>query len=370
MQSTNWKAPGALPSGSIYFPLASNAHSLVIGRGVESVRGRLKLASILYDNVVLEAGGSSIQAGPTASMHFVHSPRPGDPESWQTSKERGVAQSGPFALSMASEETPGVPASGPFRQVARSESTISWAPTFDPFARELPSGCNWVHYGRFESLDEHWRQVETGLRKVDDDNEALRRLAPIDFVRSQIVSNTAHDLVTGMSAGVEVSVDSFHGKVISARYAEDASLQFHGFALQLLVPDAARISWDDVAAIRNMKPLVGLRQVLREIEAETFDASISGRELAATVQAEYRKRLAAAALDVESVGAVALFGTAQLVIGSAVGLATMSLSYLGALIGAAPGVAATGLEIGRAFRAGRRRSWIGVTEAIASAARK
>ena len=56
--------PYVPPSGDVFFPLASNAHALVAGGAVASVRARMKVSSLLYDRVLLEAGAMRIQAGP------------------------------------------------------------------------------------------------------------------------------------------------------------------------------------------------------------------------------------------------------------------------------------------------------------------
>jgi hypothetical protein len=45
-----------MTSQTLVFPLRSNAHSLVRGAPVASVRRKLKTASLLYENVILESG--------------------------------------------------------------------------------------------------------------------------------------------------------------------------------------------------------------------------------------------------------------------------------------------------------------------------
>ena len=51
-------------SGDVFFPLASNARALVSGSAVNGVRSRLKVSSLFYNQVLVEAGQMSIQAGP------------------------------------------------------------------------------------------------------------------------------------------------------------------------------------------------------------------------------------------------------------------------------------------------------------------
>ena len=49
---------------SIFFPLRSNAKSLLAGAPAQGVVARLKLASLLYDHVLVEDGEYRIQGGP------------------------------------------------------------------------------------------------------------------------------------------------------------------------------------------------------------------------------------------------------------------------------------------------------------------
>src|SRR2546428_8770885 len=102
--------PRVRPSGAVLFPLASNAHALVTGRPVRNVRARLKLASLLYNQVLVEAGQMSIQAGPHGSSAWRHGSRPDEPSKWQTPSGRNRAQAAPFSLSIAAQTEPGVPA--------------------------------------------------------------------------------------------------------------------------------------------------------------------------------------------------------------------------------------------------------------------
>lgn len=58
---------------TIFFPLRSNAHSLLAGPPANSVRKRLKIASLLYDEVLIDDGALDILAGPEGASIFPHS---------------------------------------------------------------------------------------------------------------------------------------------------------------------------------------------------------------------------------------------------------------------------------------------------------
>lgn len=72
-----------------WFPIRSNAHSLVSGSGVAGVRRRIKLASVISDQLWLDEGTLDVQAGPMASAAFWVPPNPNERPNWQTPAERG-----------------------------------------------------------------------------------------------------------------------------------------------------------------------------------------------------------------------------------------------------------------------------------------
>ena len=364
MNASAASTPSIAPRGSIYFPLASNAYSLVAGSPVASVRGRLKLASLLYDSIFIEAGSLEIQSGPSGSFTHRRAASVDASEKWQTSRSRHLAQSAPFAISIAPETTPGVPAAGPFTPVVQSTTTIRWSPTFDPFHHEIASENDWVHYGNFEPFSEPWQKLEQEWKQSDEGNTSLRRLLPEDFVRSQVLDHVSKDLATGAAAQTDVSVDTLHGKIVTARFAGDAALKLNGFALPILVPRVRTLDWETIADLRRNKALVRLRAVLREVETEALAEASAGGDLRTAVHNRYLNKVTAASKNVESIGSIAMFGFAELVVGAATGYATMGLAMLGPVVGAAPGVAATGWAMGRSVRARKSRAWIGLKEAI------
>src|SRR5438105_1472750 len=186
------------------------------GRPVGSVRARLKTASLLYGRVLLEAGSMTIRAGPTGASAFRHSSGSGPEPAWPTPRARRRAQQVPFAVAMARETTPGVPAPGPYHTVLQSDTTISWHPTLEPFVQELPADGDWIVLGHPSEPAPEFRRLQDQWRRQDDRNEALTRLVPEHFVRNRLVQHVAEDLTVGISGGWDVSVDRFHGRVIGA----------------------------------------------------------------------------------------------------------------------------------------------------------
>ena len=368
MSSLPKPAPYIPPGGSVFFPLASNAHSLVTGSPVGSVRSRMKVSSLLYDQVYLEAGSMSIRAGPHGASSWRHGHDPDRHYAWQTPKGRKLGQDAPISVVIARETTPGVPAPGPYHQVSHSETSISWLPTLEPFMYELPSHCDWIVLGHPGDVAGDFKKLEAGWKRGDEANGALARLVPEQLVRSRLVDSVSHDLAVGASGGWDVSVDRLHGRVIGARFAGDAAVQTHGLALPILVPRVGDLDWTDVARIRKLKSIERLRSVLREVEAEALDIARSGGDLESAMHRAYTSKVADASGKVHGIRSACAMGVAELVVGAGAGYATTGLALLGPLAGA--GVAATlqtGWHVRRIVRERRQRAWIGVMDAIASA---
>jgi hypothetical protein len=178
------------PSGDVFFPLASNAHALVTGSPIRSVRSRMKVASLLYNRVLLEAGQMSIQAGPNGSQTWRHASRPDSSAIWQTPTGRHRGRSTAFSVAIALETTPGVPATGPYHEVIHSEASICWMPTLEPFAQEFHRECDWIVLGYPGDISPAFKKLENLWKRSDSRNVALNRLVPENFVRSRLYGIT------------------------------------------------------------------------------------------------------------------------------------------------------------------------------------
>lgn len=329
----------------------------------------MKTASLLYQQVLLEAGSLTIQAGASGASAFRSRGGAGPALSWQTPRARNRAQQAPFAIAMARETTPGVPAPGPYRTVLHSKTTISWNATLEPFASELPPDCDWIAFGHPSEPAPPFKLLQDQWRREDDRNEALARLVPEHFVRSRLVQHVAGDLTAGISGGWDVSVDRFHGLVIGARFAPTGPFASRGFALPILVPRVGDLTWDEVARIRRLRAITQLREVLREVESEAFDAARAGGDVEAALHGAYTRRVLRASEGVAGIRSVAATAVMELTVGSGAGYAMTGLALLGPLAGAGITAAVmTGWHVRRIVRERRQRAWVGVMDTISEAA--
>ncbi len=353
-----------------FFPVASNAHALVAGAPVESVRARLKVASLLYEEVLIETGRRLITAGPEASLVLRMPYTTGQSPSWETARHRHTAQAGPFKLAMGPAKAPGVPSPEPMQEVFRSATTMCWDATLEPFAFEFPKACDWISFGSLDSSSSEVKRVAEVWKERDAENDALRRLVPEQLVRSALIGHIADDLAAGACAGWDTSVDRYHGRVIAARFAADANVKSRGFALPILVPRVERLNWEDVGRLRRLPALTRLRAELRDVEDEVASLA-SGDDIETAVRDAYSKRLRKAALAGGGVRSIAGHALVNMLVGVGTGYATIGLALGAPVVGGAVGAAVGAvMEVCEVTKARSERAWIGAIGRIADASRE
>jgi hypothetical protein len=240
----------------------------------------------------------------------------------------------------------------------------------EPFAVEFPKACDWISFGVLARPADEVKNLAKQWKRRDNGNAALERLVPESFVRSAIVDHVGEDLAFGACAGWDVSVDHFHGRVVAARFAGDATVRGCGFALPILIPRVDRLEWKDVVAMRRRPELARLRRELREVEEEALGSGGAHDDIGLAVRRAYDKKLRAAACDVGGIRCVAGHAVVNLMIGVATGYATLGLALMGPAVGGAVSMAVTGgLEIREVVRRRADRAWVGAMGRIADATR-
>lgn len=277
-----------------YFPLRSNAAGLLSGAAVEVVRQRLKMAALVYDHVFLEDGGLLINAGPTGSFSVTASEE--EQARWQTPKERSDQQRGVFQVSVARETTPGVAAAGPFTSVIHSESTISWKPTFMPFEHELPTSLqDSIVFVIPSELTREGKNMARAAANMDERNPTVTGAFPMATVRSLVVQDTNHDLLTGLATHCSVSVDGVHQRVAECRLgAGNLATDPRVPVLPVIIPDARQLAWEDVATLRRHRDIAHFRKLIWEIGQEASISTSTPETFAYEALRRYAARLEAA----------------------------------------------------------------------------
>jgi hypothetical protein len=351
---------------AVVFPLRSNAKSLVAGGPVDSVRRKIKYASLFYETVLLEAGVLRLQAGLSGHFSVVEPARQDCPPVWESAAARWKAQQQPFVASMGRETIPGLPAPSTYEVVPWSEPVIAWTATFEPFGRELPAGVNWIEFApgpRQLSAALDW--LSRVWSSDDRRNRVLAGAVAAPRVRDLIIRNTNYDLAAAYNEGFAAAVDPLHAQVVNRRFQDDVIWKAQGFALPISLPQVADLGWDEIVRIRANRQVSRFRDMLRDVEAEVAGRSPS-EGLEAAVRRVYSRGLGAAIGEVEGIGGPAGRTIQGLVFGIAGGLATMGIGGIGALAaGPAAGAVLGGVfDVRKMLKRKKSAGWATVHQQI------
>jgi hypothetical protein len=357
---------------AVYFPLRSNAKALLTGAPVAALRRRMKVAGLLCDRIYLEAGALEISAGSGGGFVERLPLAEAVSSTWQTPAERREMTGAQFYVTLAPEDTPGVPSDRQATAVINSEAAIAWRPTFHPFARELGDDCDWVTFVVPEQSPDADRIVRDFVWN-DDRDQGLAKLFPTRFARSRIVEDANRDFVNAALGGITVSVDRAHAVVLENRLAAGDAGRAHGMvSLPVLIPDVRDIGWEELSTLRRHRDLRYFRSVMGEIEAQAWECVGSGGDLEAWVRNAYDERLRMAVDKATSIwtrlGTIGI----DLLVGTGAGLATVGFGAApsGAAASAALSTAVTRTASAFRMRASRRtKRWVAADVAIRAATR-
>lgn len=353
----------------LLIPLRSNGNALLAGKPVESVRRRLKFASLYFDHIFLEGGTFRMSAGPDGSFGFAEPPREGEVARWQTPQQRGAEQRHPFTLSAGEETTPGVPAET-MHPFLHSETSMSWTATLEPFARELPADTDWISFTPTRDPEGEMRRISDGWKRADERNPALERAIPVQFARNAVIGHASRDLGFAAQHGLGVSMDPLHHQVVAQRFHDGDGWRLRGFAVPILFPEIDGWPWEGIASLRRDQGMVRLREILRQVEDEVTAESAAG-DIESAAHHAYERHLATASGTVESLGAVVRKTSASVIFSAATGAAMLPLpSVEGFVIGTGVG---TGITVIGALRdrikTRRSRAWVSLAQWISQVPR-
>lgn len=333
---------------SVYFPLRSNAKALVAGAPVESVRRRLKLCSLFFDQVYVESGALSIVAGPTGCVTFPIPQSPGKKQLWQGGASRRSGGT-PFRLGFRRDGQP----EAPWRTAMQTEATVNWEPTFEPFRDELPAlATSWLHFGVLKPNPLVKPLALAGAR-ADNALANLRAKFPDQMVRSQVLSGLNTDLAATGLHGLAVSMDSLHREVVALRASAGATQPVCGpSSLKLLFPKVERLPWDAISDLREHRDIADFRRMLVEVEGRAIEADSGTFEGAAKAAYDRAVQDATARVEGSALRKYGLMGFG-LFAGELVGAVLGGVPVVGSVVGTALGDAAE-----RAIKAIARPRWM------------
>jgi hypothetical protein len=261
------------------------------------------MASLIYDEILLEGGTAQVQAGPSGSISMIVPTT--QPARWQTAAQRNAAAGHDFVFMIGSESQPGVPA-GPMVPFISSETSFRWEATLEPFASELPTKCDWIEFVAAPLMAPGLRDLAKQWKAKDKANGVLSAELPVDFVRNRVVDDTNDDLALVLGAGAALTADRLHGAVLEARIADETGWGLQGFAIPILVPQVGDLDWETIGELRRDRNLEALRRTWHELEDECIAEALGGGDVERMLRTKYEARLRVAAENASgSLGRVA-----------------------------------------------------------------
>lgn len=337
----------------LYLPLRGNTYTLVAGAPGHAFRRRLKVAALLFDEIVLDGGHWAVMFGPSGSIEYRE---PGAdtfalriPREWQPAQHR---RSGDVSWHEEADR-----ATGLLRLVDSSE-TKYWRATFDPIRAELPHSYAWLSFEDLDLDDEGNEWVNTTAHW--EAHEGTLAGAPTDpYTRELVAKSTLHGVSVAARLESGIMLDSLHGAAAAALLARDDFVPIYGAdALLAIIPDVRDLPWPDVERARELPGLPRLRSLLREFERE---ARAAGGPLDEAVLREFHQQYAHAAVETES---VLRSVSRSVAIGAAVSVVTLPVAGpLGVVIGVAAPAAIEAVQLVRR-RARRSNSWMAAADLL------
>jgi hypothetical protein len=240
----------------------------------------------MYDHLILEDGMWEGHAGPTGSFTMRIPSRMPHPTDYQTPRERALAASGHFQVAVGPDSSP-----GPRHTVISSQTTIAWRATLDPIKQEMRKSYPWIEFAEFDLYPDEKDLVSRMVGEDQGDGLLEGRIAD-EFSRKLVIENADHSLVMGSTLRAAVSLDKLHRQVLNARLARGQAMPVFGSnALEIVLPEVHRLTWEDVDSVRKSRGMANMRVLLAEIEEAAWSEADGGRRLEEAVFRRYANKI-------------------------------------------------------------------------------
>lgn len=252
---------------SIYFPVRSNVHYWDTKPLDLDLKSRLKLAALLYDELVFDDGTYTALIGPDLSLELVESEWHADPEIPPWPREDGE-----FAVEFVTESGTVSLASKALRRYRLSLRGL--------LEGHGLAGLSWVSFSQAEfskaasaSLKE---MAERDIHILDNgDSETY-------LLRKHMLHGITRDWVMASLMGWDLVLDPIHQSLYRQKIAHvEEEMQTSRPAVEFEViftrlPDLTSVPWDQVLDAREHPSAVSFRAALAGVTDEARQAFLAG----------------------------------------------------------------------------------------------
>ena len=246
-------------TSTFFFPLRTNVEYFTSPEGFLTLERRIKQASILYDDIILEGGIYTASAGPTGSMDFWIPPNQVTDEELRLKLEPSGGQHH-LAMAPTGSHQFQTLVSGPVERRFRSE--------FHSILKKLsPEHPKWIKMETYDLTSEA-KSLASRISRDDEKNTDIVIPEGSHFLRNMILRNLNRDLILVWSLGSTASIDPLHLPIIRRKMAAHGELRpASGFvALEVAVPDLSEVPWNVIAEVREHKAVMEFRHRIVQTE--------------------------------------------------------------------------------------------------------
>ncbi len=279
------------PRRSIFFGLRTNVQFFASHLGYSALETRLKVFSLLYDQVVVERGVYEAHIGENGSWEFV-TPEPVRREQLGPIRtKRGT----PFGVAILQEGS-----SVPVPIMGTTLVKAYRAQFYSVLQEAIGAKADWIGFAEFGPGGRH-SQVDDAAgeltRRWDWDERDLAKSVFPDqprYLRDKVHSSLNLDLARAVILGLALAPDGIHAPLLDAKVKQSDEIESQpagNAALALVLPDVRHATWRDIAAIRKDKGLRYLRDRLRELEAGATSEPLLEQAVREALLAEVEQKM-------------------------------------------------------------------------------
>lgn len=279
------------PLRSIFFGLRTNVQYFASHFGYAALEARLKIFSLLYDQIVVERGIYEAHIAEQGSWEFV-TPEPVRREQLRPIRtKRGT----PFGVAIQREgSNTSVPIIG--TTLVRAYR----AQFYSVLEKAVGAKVDWIGFAEFGPGGMH-SHVDDAAGELTrrwswDERDLPKSVFPGQprYLRDKAHSSLNLDLARAVILGLALAPDGIHAPLLAAKASQSNEIETRpsgNAALALVLPDLRHASWHDVAAIRKDKGLRYLRDRLRELEAGAKSAPLLEQAVREALLAEVEQKM-------------------------------------------------------------------------------
>lgn len=255
---------------------------MVVGAPGRALIDRVKVLSLLFDEVLLEAGAFEFTLGEQAGIEG-----PTSSDRWTTAAERSSRRRDAGELIVTSPD-------GTEKSRLSMDDAHYWRATLRPVLDDMGRAYDWVSSATVSLTEDGKRFAGEQLREaIGSPNDR----GPLPVRDSVLYTETARDLVAGSALDSVVTMDGLHQQYLHSIVRAGVAAPVAGVAaLWIACPHVTTLSWSDIDIARRRRGMSELRAVLAAIELEAIDAAAVG----GAIDGQIRDRLVARILEASS----------------------------------------------------------------------